>query len=92
MTTPRFDVLVVGGGIVGLATAHAVARTGRSVAVVERGVVEQRGHVGRDARAHRPRDRGAVDQAGAAVVLHDGLHFRVRCRISAQSPPLASRG
>ena len=36
MITPRFDVVVVGGGIVGLATAHAVARTGRSVAVVER--------------------------------------------------------
>lgn len=36
MTIPRFDVVVVGGGIVGLATAHAVARTGRSVAVVER--------------------------------------------------------
>jgi L-2-hydroxyglutarate oxidase len=36
MTTPRYDVVVVGGGIVGLATAHAVARTGRSVAVVER--------------------------------------------------------
>ena len=35
MSTPRFDVVVVGGGIVGLATAHAVARTGRSVAVVE---------------------------------------------------------
>ena len=35
-STPRFDVVVVGGGIVGLATAHAVARTGRSVAVVER--------------------------------------------------------
>lgn len=34
--TPRYDVVVVGGGIVGLATAHAVARTGRSVAVVER--------------------------------------------------------
>ncbi|MHA6795757.1 L-2-hydroxyglutarate oxidase [Pseudonocardia bannensis] len=34
--TPRFDVVVVGGGIVGLATAHAVVRTGRSVAVVER--------------------------------------------------------
>ena len=34
--TPRVDVVVVGGGIVGLATAHAVARTGRSVAVVER--------------------------------------------------------
>ena len=33
---PRYDVVVVGGGIVGLATAHAVARTGRSVAVVER--------------------------------------------------------
>ncbi len=36
MTTPRYDVVVVGGGIVGLATAHAVVRTGRSVAVVER--------------------------------------------------------
>jgi L-2-hydroxyglutarate oxidase len=36
MTTPRYDVVVVGGGIVGLATAHAVSRTGRSAAVVER--------------------------------------------------------
>jgi (S)-2-hydroxyglutarate dehydrogenase len=35
-TTPSYDVVVVGGGIVGLATAHAVVRTGRSVAVVER--------------------------------------------------------
>ena len=26
MTTPRFDVVVVGGGIVGLATAHAAVR------------------------------------------------------------------
>ncbi|HEY0813587.1 MAG TPA: L-2-hydroxyglutarate oxidase [Pseudonocardia sp.] len=34
--TPKYDVVVVGGGIVGLATAHAVARSGRSVAVVER--------------------------------------------------------
>ena len=36
MSTPSFDVVVVGGGIVGLATAHAVARTGRTVAVLER--------------------------------------------------------
>ena len=36
MSTPRFDLVVVGGGIVGLATAHAALRTGRSVAVVER--------------------------------------------------------
>ncbi len=36
MTTPSYDVVVVGGGIVGLATAYAVARSGRSVAVVER--------------------------------------------------------
>lgn len=34
--TPRFDVAVVGGGIVGLATAHAVVRTGRAVVVIER--------------------------------------------------------
>lgn len=34
--TPRYDVVVVGGGIVGLATALAVQRTGRTVAVLER--------------------------------------------------------
>jgi L-2-hydroxyglutarate oxidase len=34
--TPKFDVVVVGGGIVGLATAHAIVRSGRTVAVVER--------------------------------------------------------
>jgi (S)-2-hydroxyglutarate dehydrogenase len=34
--TPRFDVVVVGGGIVGLATAYAAVRAGRTVAVVER--------------------------------------------------------
>ncbi|HWG15205.1 MAG TPA: FAD-dependent oxidoreductase, partial [Streptosporangiaceae bacterium] len=34
--TGKYDVVVVGGGIVGLATAHAVVRTGRRVAVVER--------------------------------------------------------
>jgi L-2-hydroxyglutarate oxidase len=35
-TTPSFDVVVIGGGIVGLATAHAALRSGRSVAVLER--------------------------------------------------------
>lgn len=34
--TPRYDVVVVGGGIVGLGTAMAVQRTGRTVAVLER--------------------------------------------------------
>ena len=34
MTTPSFDVVVVGGGIVGLATAH-VLRADPSGAVVE---------------------------------------------------------
>jgi L-2-hydroxyglutarate oxidase len=32
----KYDVVIVGGGIVGLATAHAMVRTGRTVAVVER--------------------------------------------------------
>jgi L-2-hydroxyglutarate oxidase len=32
----KYDVVVVGGGIVGLATAYAVVRTGRTVAVIER--------------------------------------------------------
>ncbi len=34
--TPKYDVVVIGGGIVGLATAYALVRSGRSVAVVER--------------------------------------------------------
>lgn len=34
--TPAYDLVVVGGGIVGLATAYAAARAGQSVAVVER--------------------------------------------------------
>jgi len=33
--TPRYDLVVVGGGIVGLATAWAAVRAGRRVAVVE---------------------------------------------------------
>jgi L-2-hydroxyglutarate oxidase len=36
VSTPRYDVVVVGGGIIGLATAYALVRGGRSVAVVER--------------------------------------------------------
>ena len=34
--TAGFDVVVAGGGIVGLATAHAAVRAGHSVAVIER--------------------------------------------------------
>lgn len=34
--TPSYDLVVVGGGIVGLATAYAATRAGHSVAVVER--------------------------------------------------------
>jgi L-2-hydroxyglutarate oxidase len=36
MSNPSYDVIVIGGGIVGLATAHAVVRSGRTVALVER--------------------------------------------------------
>lgn len=35
-STPLFDVVVIGGGIVGLATARAAIQQGRSVALVER--------------------------------------------------------
>src|SRR5580700_8446238 len=36
MTSPTFDLAVVGGGVVGLAHAYVAARAGKRVAVVER--------------------------------------------------------
>src|SRR5262249_15193356 len=47
LNTPCYDVVVVGAGIVGLATARELRRTGRSVAVVEaepRVAAHQTGH------------------------------------------------
>lgn len=35
MTIPSFDVAVIGGGIVGVATAHAIGRSGARVVVIE---------------------------------------------------------
>jgi L-2-hydroxyglutarate oxidase len=44
----RYDLVVVGGGIVGLATAWAAVRAGRSVAVVEREVAPATHQTGRN--------------------------------------------
>jgi L-2-hydroxyglutarate oxidase len=58
--TPRYDVVVVGGGIVGLATAYALRRAdaGRRIAVVER------------------EDRLAAHQSGNnSNVIHSGLYY-----------------
>jgi FAD dependent oxidoreductase TIGR03364 len=83
-----FDLVVVGAGIVGLATALAAARKGKTVAVVERnaravgasirnfGFVTVSGQKAGDhwARARRSRDVWAeiVEEAGIEVV-HRGL-------------------
>lgn len=83
-----YDLVVVGAGIVGLATALAAARKGRNVAVIERnaravgasirnfGFVTVSGQKAGEhwARARRTRDVWAeiVDEAGIAV-LHRGL-------------------
>lgn len=83
-----FDLVVVGAGIVGLATALAAARKGKKVAIVERnakavgasirnfGFVTVSGQKAGDhwARARRARDVWAeiVDEAGIEVV-HRGL-------------------
>ncbi len=41
MSTPQFDVIVVGGGIAGLSTANRAAQQGLKVAVLERGAGPQ---------------------------------------------------
>jgi L-2-hydroxyglutarate oxidase len=47
MSTPRYDAVVVGAGIIGLATARELRRAGRTVAVLEaedRVAAHQSGH------------------------------------------------
>lgn len=59
--TPRFDVAIVGGGIVGMATAYAVSRRypGRRIVVLEK---EER--------------LGAHQTSHNSGVLHSGIYYR----------------
>jgi len=60
MSTPRYDAVVVGAGIVGLATARELRRAGHTVAVLE----------AEDRVAAQP------DRAQNSNVIHSGLYYR----------------
>src|SRR6201994_2639990 len=91
--TGRFDLAVVGAGILGLATALAAARRGLRVVVIDRdaqangasvrnfGFItvtgQQRGKMG--GRARRSRDVGQEVAAAAGIaVIHTGLWMTAR--------------
>lgn len=93
MTTPRYDIAIVGAGIVGLAHAYTAAKQGRRVVVIERdrrangASIRNFGFItvtGQDRHimwplAKRARDVWAeiAPQAGIAVE-HDGLLMNAR--------------
>ncbi|MFE2772769.1 FAD-dependent tricarballylate dehydrogenase TcuA [Microbacterium resistens] len=60
MTTPTYDVVVVGGGNAGFAAAHAAAERGRSVLLLERGLPDMAGG-------------NSFYTAGATRISHGGL-------------------
>ena len=70
----RFDVVVVGGGLIGCASAYYLAKAGASVLVVERGLIN-RGASGRNAGSlhfqleHRLIRNGLDAAAAAAPIL-----------------------
>src|SRR5580692_1792280 len=93
MTSQKFDLAVVGGGIIGLAHAYAAAKAGRRVAVIERDVRangasirnfgfitvtgQERGDSWRLAR--RTRDVWAEVTAGAGLSIEQhGLYLMAR--------------
>src|SRR3982751_5852297 len=73
----QVDVVVIGGGVIGVSAAYHLAKKGLSVALVEKG------HVGAEQSSRnwgwwRPQGRG-----GAAAVGGHAERFRRRCRLSA---------
>jgi FAD dependent oxidoreductase TIGR03364 len=93
MTGDRFDIAVVGAGVVGLAHAYVAARRGLSVAVIDRDVRangasirnfgfitvtgQERGDAWRLAR--RTRDVWAEVAAAAGIAVeHNGLYLTLR--------------
>ena len=72
---PTADVVVVGGGVLGAATAYGVARTGARPVLVER-TAPAHGATGRDAGCMTPvivRTAGGAVRAGAAVAARCSL-------------------
>lgn len=71
MNLPRDDVLVIGGGVIGLATALALIEAGRSVRVLEAGVVgsgASHGNCGTLTPSHAP-------PLAAPGMVARGLHW-----------------
>lgn len=79
---PRYDpdVLVIGGGIVGLFCAYHLRRAGRSVTVVERGAIG-------DAQSCSSANTGFVGTHGAAPLAEPGIPAQgLRWLLNPQSP------
>ena len=60
----RYDAVVIGAGLIGLACAWRARRRGLSVLVVDRAAEPGAGHLGRRRRDARAGDRGRLRRGG----------------------------
>ena len=63
----RYDAVVIGAGLIGLACAWRARKRGLSVLVVERADAARRRHLRRGRRDARPGDRGRLRRGGPAA-------------------------
>lgn len=83
MSTVRSDVLILGGGVIGLCSALLLLRAGRSVTLIDRGAVGQgssHGNCGTITPSHLPLHAPGTVARGLKSLLHADAPLKIRPR------------